>query len=224
MKGKSPGQEQLNLYKQRLVDQLNPKNPLYRLAERIPWDVIEQEFAGLYSNKGRPAQPIRLMVGLLTLKQLRNLSDEAVVERWVENGYYQFFCGEVFFQWEMPCHPTDLVYFRRRIGSEGIEKIFQASIELHGAKAMEAEVLIDTTVQEKNITFPTDSKIYKKIAAHCVGIAEKEGVKLRQTYRRVIKGLIKDQRFRKHPKNRKKAIRATRKLKTIAGRLVRDLQ
>ena len=88
---------------------------------------------------------------------------------------------------------------------------------------MEAEVLIDTTVQEKNITFPTDSKIYKKIASHCVGIAEKEDVNLRQKYPRVIKELIKDQRFRKHPKNRKKAVRATRKLKTIAGRLVRDL-
>jgi len=223
MKGKSPGQEQLNLYKQRLVDQLNPKNPLYRLAERIPWDVFEEEFADLYSTKGRSAHPIRLMVGLLILKQLRNLSDEGLVERWVENGYYQFFCGEVFFQWELPCHPTDLVYFRRRIGTKGIERIFQISIELHGSKAMEPEVLIDTTVQEKNITFPTDSKIYKKIAAHCVGIAAKEGVKLRQAYPRVIKGLIKDQRFRKHPKNRKKAVRATRKLKTIAGRLVRDL-
>ena len=224
MKGKSPRQDQLNLYKQRLVDQLNPKHSLFRLAERIPWDFFEQEFSTLYSDKGRLAHPIRLMVGLLILKQLRNLSDEAVVERWVENGYYQFFCGAAFFQWELPCHPTDLVYFRRRIGEQGVAKIFQVSIELHGAKAMEAEVLIDTTVQEKNITFPTDSKIYKKIAQHCVGIAEKEGVKLRQTYRRIIKELIKDQRFRKHPKNRKKALRATRKLKTIAGRLVRDLQ
>jgi len=224
MKGKSPGQEQLNLYKQRLVDQLNPKHPLFRLTKKIPWDFFDQEFASLYSDKGRSAHPVRLMVGLLILKQLRNLSDEAVVDRWVENGYYQFFCGEAFFQWELPCHPTDLVYFRRRIGEAGVAKILQVSIELHGAKAREAEVLIDTTVQEKNITFPTDSKMYKKIAQHCVNIAEKEDVKLRQTYSRTIKELIKDQRFRKHPKNRKKAIRSTRKLKTIAGRLVRDLQ
>ena len=160
---------------------------------------------------------------MLILKQLRNLSDEAVVERWVENGYYQYFCGEAFFQWELPCHPTDFVYFRRRIGEKGIERILQISIDLHGAKARERELLIDSTVQEKNITFPTDTKLYNKIAEKCVAIAEKEGVKLRQTYRRTLKKLILAQRFRNHPKNYKKARKAARKLKTIAGRLMRDL-
>lgn len=224
MKGKSPGQNQLNLYKQRLADQLNPKHPLYRLAGNIPWDSFEEEFSKHYSHTGRSAHPIRLMVGLLILKQLRNLSDEAVVERWVENGYYQFFCGEAYLQWEFPCHPTDLVYFRRRIGEKGIQKIFQVSIELHGSKAKEREILIDTTVQEKNITFPTDSKLYKKIAEQCVKIAEKEDVKLRQSYRRITKKLVLAQRFRNHPKNYKKATQAVRKLKTIAGRLIRDLK
>ena len=97
MKGKSPDQRQLNLFEQRLADQLNPKHPLFRLAEKIPWDVLEAEFSKHYSSKGRAAHPVRLMVGLLILKQLRNLSDESVVERWVENGYCQYFCGEVFF-------------------------------------------------------------------------------------------------------------------------------
>jgi IS5 family transposase len=222
-KGKSPDQRELRLFEQRLSDQLNPKHPLYKLAHKIPWDVLEKEFEKHYSHTGRAAHPIRLMVGLLILKQLRNLSDESVVERWVENGYYQYFCGETFFQWELPCHPSDLVYFRRRIGEAGIEKILQISIELHGAKAQEKELLIDTTVQEKNITFPTDTKLYKKVAQRCVAIAEKEGVTLRQTYRRTIKKLMLAQRFRRHPKNYKKANKATRKLKTIAGRLVRDL-
>lgn len=154
MKGKSPDQRQLNLFEQRLADQLNPRHPLYRLAEKIPWDDLENEFSKHYSHTGRAAHPVRLMVGLLILKQLRNLSDEAVVERWIENGYYQFFCGEVFFQWELPCHPTDLVYFRRRIGEKGIERIFRVSIDLHGAKARERELLIDTTVQEKISLFP----------------------------------------------------------------------
>ena len=224
MKGKDPNQHQLNLYSQRLAAQLNPKHPLYRLAERIPWDALEKEFEKHYSHTGRPAHPVRLMVGLLILKQLRNLSDEAVVERWVENGYYQFFCGEAFFQWELPCHPTDLVYFRKRIGQQGVEKILQVSIDLHGDKAKERELLLDTTVQEKNITFPTDTKLYRKIAEQCVDIAEKENIQLRQTYRRTIKGLMLDQRFRKHPKNYKRAKRSARKLKTIAGRLIRDLE
>lgn len=224
MKGKSPNPNQLSFLNQRLADQLNPKHSLYRLAERIPWEIFEKEFAKHYSHTGRSAHPIRLMVGLLILKQLRNLSDEAVVEHWVESGYYQFFCGETFLQWDFPCHPTDLVYFRKRIGEKGIEKIFQVSIELHGTKAREREILIDTTVQEKNITFPTDTKLYRKIADHCVSIAEKEGVKLRQTYRRTIKRLMLAQRFRNHPKNYKKAVRAQRKLKTIAGRLMRDVE
>lgn len=224
MKGKSPDPNQLSFYNQRLANQLNPKHPLYRLAEQIPWDYFEKEFAKHYSHTGRSAHPVRLMVGLLILKQLRNLSDEGVVERWVENGYYQFFCGETFFQWDFPCHPTDLVYFRKRIGDKGVEKIFQVSIDLHGAKAKEREILIDSTVQEKNITFPTDTKLYRKIAEQCVAIAEKEHAELRQTYRRTIKGLMLAQRFRKHPRSYKKAIKAQRKLKTIAGRLMRDVE
>ena len=223
-KGTSPDQRQRRLFEQRLADQLNPSHPLYQLAHKIPWDVLEEEFEKYYSQVGRHAHPIRLMIGLLILKQLRNLSDESVVERWVENGYYQYFCGEAFFQWEFPCHPTDLVYFRKRIGEKGVAKILQISIDLHGSKAREREVLIDSTVQEKNITFPTDTKLYKKIAEKCVAIAEKECINLRQSYRRTLKKLMLAQRFRNHPKNYKKACKAARKLKTIAGRLTRELQ
>ena len=223
-KGTSPDQRQRRLFEQRLADQLNPRHPLYRLAHKIPWDVLEKEFEKYYSQVGRHAHPIRLMIGLLILKQLRNLSDESVVERWVENGYYQYFCGEAFLQWEFPCHPTDLVYFRKRIGEKGVAKILQISIDLHGSKAREREVLIDSTVQEKNITFPTDTKLYKKIAEKCVAIAEKECINLRQSYRRTLKKLMLAQRFRNHPKNYKKARKAARKLKTIAGRLTRELQ
>jgi IS5 family transposase len=224
MKGTAPDQSQLHLLRQRLEDLINSKHPLCKLAERIPWDEIEDYFKDLYHYTGRPAKPTRLMVSLLIMKQLYNLSDESVVERWVENPYFQFFSGEAVFQWEFPCHPTDLVYFRKRIGEEGIKKIFQVSIELHGTKAKEKEVLIDTTVQEKNITFPTDTKLYKRMIDHCVGIATKERITLRQSYRRTTKKLLLAQRFRNHPKNRKKALAAQRKLKTIAGRLVRELE
>lgn len=128
------------------------------------------------------------------------------------------------FQWEFPCHPTDLVYFRKRIGEEGVKEILKVSIELHGKKANEAEVLVDTTVQEKNITFPTDTKLYKRVIEQCVSIAGKEGITLRQSYKRTTKKLMLAQRFRNHPKNRKKALAAQRKLKTIAGRLLRELE
>ena len=224
MKGKSPDPSQLSLLPQRLEDLVNPRHPLYKLSKRIPWDDMEKHFSDLYHHTGRPAKPIRLMVSLLILKQLYNLSDESIVERWVENPYYQFFSGETVFQWEFPCHPTDLVYFRKRIGEEGAKEIFKVSIELHGKKANEAEVLVDTTVQEKNITFPTDTKLYKRVIEHCVSIAGKEGITLRQSYKRTTKKLMLAQRFRNHPKNRKKALAAQRKLKTIAGRLLRELE
>lgn len=224
MKGKPPNSSQLSLIHQRLEDLLNPTHPLCKLAEKIPWDVFDNTFADHYAAAGRPAKSIRLMVSLLILKQLYNLSDESVVERWIENPYFQFFSGETVFQWEFPCHPTDLVYFRKRIGEEGVQKIFQVSIELHGNNAKEREVLVDTTVQEKNITFPTDTKLYKRMIDHCVGIAEKESIALRQNYRRTTKKLMLAQRFRNHPKNRRKAVAAQRKLKTIAGRLLRELE
>jgi IS5 family transposase len=223
MKGLSPDQNQPSFLSPMLRDQLNPKHPLCLLSEKMPWDALEKELSLYYSKRGQRAKPIRLMVSLLILKQLHNLSDESVVARWVENPYYQFFSGETVFQWKFPIHPTDLVYFRKRIGKLGVEKIFQVSIELHGKKAKEKEVLIDSTVQEKNITFPTDSKLYIKIIKHCVKIAEKEGVVLRQNYRLTVKKHLLDLRFMHHPKNRKKARSAVKKLKTIAGRLIREL-
>ena len=106
MKGKSPGQRQLGLFSQPLRELLNPQHSLYQLGEKIPWDRIEDQFSDLYSHTGRPAKSIWLMVSLLILKQLYNLSDETVVERWVENSYFQHFSGESFFQWQMPVHPT----------------------------------------------------------------------------------------------------------------------
>ena len=224
MKGKTPNRSQFHLYRQQLENLINPGHPLCKLAKRIPWHKLEDHFTDLYHHTGRPAKPIRLMVSLLILKQLYNLSDETIVERWVENPYFQFFSGESIFQWNFPCHPTDLLYFRKRIGEEGVEKIFKVSIELHGKRAQEKEVLVDTTVQEKNITFPTDTKLYKRIIEHCVSIAEKEAIELRQSYRRTTKKLMCAQWFRNHPKNRKKAVAAQRKLKTIAGRLVRELE
>jgi transposase, IS5 family len=190
MIGKSPDKHQLNLLKQHLENLINPNHPLCNLAKRIPWDDLEKHFGSHCHHSGRPAKPIRLIISLLILKQLHDLSDETIVERWVENPYFQYFSGETIFQWEFPCHPADLVYFRKRIGEEGIKKILQMYIDLHGNKAKEKEVLVDTTVQEKNITFPTDTKLYERIIEHYAAIADKEAVNLRQTYKRTVKKLM----------------------------------
>lgn len=224
MRNDSPNPQQMSFIAASLLDQLNPKHPLLQLSQAIPWQYFEQEFSPLYSLNGRPAKPIRLMTGLLILKQLENLSDEKLVQHWVQNPYYQAFCGEVEFQWQFPCDPTDLVYFRRRIGERGCEKILAVSINIHGPEALEQEVCVDTTVQEKNITFPTDSKQYRKIIVHCRKIARKYGIKLNRTYRKEVKKRTLELRFANHPRNRKKARTASKRLKTIAGRLLRELQ
>ena len=164
------------------------------------------------------------MVGLCILKHMDNVSDEVIVKNWVQNPYYQSFCGEIEFQWKFPCDPSDLVYFRKRIGESGFEKILASSIVIHGERALEKEVCIDTTVQEKNITFPTDAKLYRKIISRCLKLAKKENIQLRRTYSKEIKQRKLECRFSGHPKNRVKARKAVKRLKTIAGQLIRELE
>jgi IS5 family transposase len=127
------------------------------------------------------------------------------------------------FQWKMPVAPSDMVYFRKRVGGKGVERILALTIELHGEKAKEDEVIIDTTVQEKNITHPTDAKLYARIIEHCWRMADKEGIPLRQRYSRVRKHALYLQRFRKSKTRYRDAIRAQRRLKVVAGRLTREL-
>lgn len=225
MLGKSPDQKQKNLFQAILIDFINPKHPLVVLSDKIPWKELEDEFKDLYSDTGQPSKPIRLMSGLLILKQMYNLGDETLMPVWVQNPYYQYFCGESEFQWRFPCDPSDLVHFRKRIGKEGVEKILELSIRLQPKKDLrKRDVLVDTTVQEKNITSPTDAKLFVKIIQRSNKIAKKEGIVLRQSYKRTTKQLLLKQRFAHHPKRKKEANKAQRKLRTIAGRLTRELE
>ena len=211
-----------------LSDMLNQTHPLYKLADKIDWEKFDMAFRPLYcQHNGRPSKPIRLMCGLLILKHLRNLSDESVVEQWSENAYYQYFCGMQEFIPSAPCASSELVHFRHRIGEKGIELIFQESIRVNNEDDDEHHhdvAFIDSTVQEKNITYPTDAKLHKKIVRKVLDIVHKLDLPLRQSYTFVLKRIYRDQRFRNHPKNRKKALRADKKLRTIAGRLVRELK
>ena len=211
-----------------LADILNQSHLLYKLADKIDWAKFDTAFAPLYcQNNGHPAKPIRLMCGLLILKHLRNLSDESLVEQWSENTYYQYFCGMQEFVPGAPCASSELVHFRNRIGEKGIELIFQKSIRVNNEEDDDQHhdgAFIDTTIQEKNITYPTDAELHKKIVHKVLGIVQELGLPLRQSYTFVLKRVYRDQRFRNHPKNRNKALKADRKLRTIAGRLVRELK
>jgi IS5 family transposase len=225
MIGKSPNQNQRNLFRPILKEFINPEHPLVVLSGKIPWKQLEKDFSDLYSNTGQPAKPIRLMVGILLLKRMYNLGDETIMDRWIQDPYFQYFCGESEFQWDYPCDPSDLVHFRNRIGTEGVEKLFQLSVEIQKDKfTRKRDLVVDTTAQEKNVTYPTDAKLYRKIVEKCNKIAKKEGIQLRQSYTRVIKQLLIDQRFAHHPKKRKKATKSKKKMKTIAGRITRDIE
>ena len=155
-----------------------------------------------------------------------NLGDETVVERYLENPYWQLFCGEIYFQYRLPFDPSDFVHFRHRIGKEGMEKIFRQSIDLFGQDMIRKEareIRVDTTVQEKNITHPTDRKLYEKAIEHCKRIAKAEGKTLKRTYTREIQKIKYQLRFARKPKNFKRQMRLQRKLHRIACKIYDDL-
>lgn len=209
-----------------LADQLDQKHPLYLLANKINWSFFDEAFKVHYSEKmGKPAKPIRLMVSLLILKYVRDLSDENLVDQWAENIYYQYLSGEQHFQAKIPCVPTELIAFRQRIGEAGIELILKESIRINEPPedGNGAVISVDTTVQEKNITYPTDDKLYKKIIKRCWIIADKEAIDLRQSYIRIVKKLGHVQRFKRCKQGAKAARKANKKIQIIAGRLVREL-
>ncbi|HQW16302.1 MAG TPA: IS5 family transposase [Niabella sp.] len=207
-----------------LVDIIDQQHPLVLLGDKIDWHRFEESFSRHYSQRmGKPAKPIRLMVSLLILKQLRNLSDENIVLHWSENLYFQYFSGCMVFTPGLPCSATELVEFRKRIGSEGMELIFKESIRVNDQDSNDDTLSVDTTVQEKNITYPTDTKLHQKIIKKCVGIARKEGIVLRQSYRFTLKRLNVLLRFQHTKKGSAQARKARKKIKTIAGRLQREL-
>jgi len=223
---KLPVQPQLEMFKTVLVSFIHPEHELCLLAKEIDWDNLEKEFAPLYGKVGRPSIPIRTIVGLLLLKQMYNLGDETVIARYLENPYWQHFCGEIYFQYNLPFDPSDFVHFRKRIGEEGMKKIFKQSIDLYGEDNVRREVKevrVDTTVQEKNITFPTDRKLTEKVIEHCKRIAKKEDIKLKRTYTFEIRKLKQQLRFARKPKNFKKHIKAQKKLHRIAFKIYQDL-
>ena len=223
MLGKTTPTNQLDAFRPRLDTLLSPSHELVQLGQEVDWTWIEEHLTDYYAETGRPSVPIRTMVGMLLLKHLFNESDESVLDRWVENPYWQYFTGEQFFQHRPPFDSSDFPKFRHRVGEQGMEKVLALSVKLHPGADKEPEVQIDPTVQEKAITFPTDTKLQKKIIEKCRAIAEREGIQLRQSYKRTLKALMLAQRNGKHPKRRKKANAARRKIKTIAGRLVREL-
>ncbi len=221
---------QCELFGARLSELLNPEHPLVVLAERIDWSEFDAAIDACYADElGRPGVNTRLMVGLLYLKHAFDESDESVVARWVENPYWQFFCGLCYMQHELPIDPSSLSRWWKRVGAERLEKLLEATI--HTALAMKAvrprefqKVNVDTTVQEKAIAFPTDARLYHKMRLALVRRAASLGISLRQNYRFKGQKLLARQGRYAAARQMKRAAKMTRQLKTILGRVLRDIQ
>jgi IS5 family transposase len=209
---------------------LNDRHPLFILANKIDWSQFDKAIDACYAaDMGRPGMSTRLMVGLLYLKHAFDESDESVLERWLENPYWQYFCGFEYMQHELPVDPSCLSKWRSRVGAERLEKLLQATIQtalqLKALPSRDLErVNVDTTVQEKAIAFPTDARLYHKMRAALVRRALQLNIPLRQSYRFQSKRLLAQQGRYAHAQQYKRASKMTRQLKTILGRVVRDIQ
>lgn len=220
---------QHDLFRSRLDQIIDPNHGLAKLARTIDWRYLEERFGAVYCDgPGQPPLPTRLMAGFAILKYTHDLSDEVLCERWIENPYYQFFCGEEFFQHELVIDRSSLTRWRQRMGEEKLQALLQESLAVAaktGAlKPSElSKIVVDTTVQPKNVMFPTDAKLMNRAREILVRQAKKFGVVLRQSYVRVGKfALIKHQRYA-HAKQFKRAGKALRKLRTYLGRVMRDI-
>ena len=218
------------LFRSRLDQIIDMKHALVKLGQAIDWRFLEERFGAVYTDKpGQPPLPTRLMAGLAILKHTYDLSDEALCDRWVENPYFQYFCGEEFFQHALVFDRSSLTRWRQRMGEDKLKTLLQESLAVATrTDAMKpsdlARVVIDTTVQPKAVMFPTDAKLLNRARERLVRLTKKLGVGLRQSYARVGKlALIKHQRYA-HAHQFKRATRCLRKLKTYLGRVIRDIE
>jgi IS5 family transposase len=180
-----------DLFRPFLVDIINPNHELVRLEKTIDWDYFEKKWTDFFtSTTGRPATSPRLIAGLFYLQHLYAHSDKAVLSMFLQSPYYQHFCGRIYFEHELPIDPSSLVRWRKRVGEVGMEELLlisiQAAVKVGMVKPQSfTEVIVDTTVMEKAITHPTDSKLLEKSRQHLVKLAEKTGISLRQNYNRL---------------------------------------
>jgi IS5 family transposase len=221
---------QADMFRERLEAIIDLSHPISRLCEVVKWEWLASSLSGYYSEQtGRPGGSIRLMAGLLMLKDLGGESDESLCAKWVENPYWQYFCGEEYFCHHFPIEPESLVYFRKRIGEAGLEVIFAETIRLGlvsgVVKKKEIEtVTVDTTVQEKAVGFPTDTKLRHTAREALVFLAKEAGIELRQSYGRLSKHAVFMANRYGAARQMNRAKKEQRKVKNYLGRVIRNIR
>ena len=228
---KSPiSDPQRDLFRSQLSAIINPRHKLVRLSNAVDWGELEKSFGKTYcEDNGRPGIPTRLMVALHYLKFTYDLSDDEVINGWVENPYWQYFSGMKWFEHEPPINASSMTRWRKRIGAAGAEELLKetikAGLRVKAVKKTQLKrVNVDTTVQEKDIRFPTDARLYDRARERLVKAAKERKIDLRQNYNRLSKQTFLKQSRYAHAKQMKRAKKATRKLKTYLGRVVRDIE
>jgi len=223
-------ERQKDLFRPPLDQIIDLDHPLARLAGEIDWSFLEQRFSAVCSpGPGQPPLPTRLVAGLFILKHMHGSSDEALCARWLENPYYQFFCGEQTFRHELPFERSSLTRWRQRLGEERLGALLQESLSVaHKTGALATRdlerVAVDTTVQPKAIAHPTDARLMHKALVKLAALAKREGVPLRQSYPRLAKrAAIMVGRY-SHAHQFKRARRALKFLRTRLGRVIRDIE
>ncbi len=217
-----------DLFRHRLENLIDTRHELVKLAKLVDWERFDVQWGEAFCEAGRPAISTRLIAGLHYLKHTYGLSDEQVVKRWAENPYWQYFCGESYFQHTVAVNPSSLTRWRQRLGERGMELLLSATVDAAlAAKAVKASdlkrVTVDTTVQEKAIAFPTDSRLYNRARERLVRLAKAHGVGLRQSYVRVGPRLLfKNNRYG-HARQLRRQRRTIAKLRTVLGRVYRDI-
>ena len=228
MKPSKRNRRDADLFRERLDSIIDMGHSLVRLAGLVPWPEFDEAFGKHYKPLGRPAKPTRLMVGLHYLKHMHDLSDEEAVARWVENPYWQYFCGFEFFQHRLPIDPSTMTRWRKRVGPEGMEKVLAATVgvavEAGAVKESSFErITVDTTVMPKAIAHPTDSRLYLKALQILVRQAKRHGVPLRRSHTRVARRAALMAGRYAHAKQFKRMRREIKRLKTFLGRVYRDI-
>lgn len=226
----SSQQPQGELFRIELTVLIRLDHPLVRLAGVVNWSQFDASFEPLYDEgNGRPAIPTRLMVGLHYLKHLYRLSDEEVVRQWVENPYWQHLCGSKYFEHELPIHPTSMTRWRKKIAAAGAEQLLMetiaAGLELKVVRPQDLQrVVVDTTVQEKAVAYPTDAKLYDDMRRKLVRLAQADGLVLRQSYAHVGKHMLAAVGRSARGRHKAGIRKHTKKLKTYLGRVMRDIE